>query len=132
MKKRGSSRWARLWDEFEELGLELVGLAIVIAGGVFLYIALGFGSRTGEDADLRILSGLVGVATVLAGILAMARVREDLVGAILGGFTAAAFTIGAAQRTQPTAGWSVFFPAAIFGGLLVGFLTFRSAFRKRD
>jgi hypothetical protein len=129
VKEPGSSRKRRLWDEIEVAGLRLVGFATMLAGGVFLYIALGFGTRTGEDSDLRILSGLVGIATVLAGLLAVARLREDLVGSMLGGFTAAAFTIGAAQTTQPNAGWGVFFPAAIFGGLLVGFLALRGAFR---
>jgi hypothetical protein len=124
------SRWGRSWRRIEEVGLQVVGFATVTAGGFFLYVALGLGARTGGDADLRILAGAVGIATIVAGILAIARLREDLVGSILGGFTAAAFTIGAAQMTQPTAGWSVFYPAAAFGGLLVGFLAFRDGFRR--
>ena len=69
---------------------------------------------------------------MLAGILALVRKREDLVGSIFGALTAAAFTLGAAQLIRPDQSWRVMFPAAVFGGLLLGFLSFRGAFRDDD
>ena len=95
------------------------------------YIALGFGAETSSDLDLRMLAGAVGTATVLAGILTLARRRSDLVGGVLGAFTAAAFTLGATQLLQPNQSWRVMFPAAIFGALLFGYLAFRGAFRRQ-
>jgi hypothetical protein len=133
MKMPRASRRAREGPpHWQLLGLRAVGLLTALYGGWYLFIALGLGQATAGDADLRVLAGGVGAATVLAGLLALVRRREDLVGAILGGATAAAFALGAARMTQPDAQWGVLFPAAIFGGLLVGFLAFRDAFRARD
>jgi hypothetical protein len=101
-----------------------------VVGGAFLYTALGFGHITSGDADLRVLAGGVGLATTLAGVLLFVRRRPDLVGTILGGSTAAAFALGAAQMTQPAASWSVMYPAAIYAALLLGFLAFRGALRS--
>jgi hypothetical protein len=115
----------------ERGGLTATGVLTVLFGGWFLYIALGLGETTTGDPDLRLLAGGVGAATVVAGVLAVAGRREDLVGSILGALTAAAFTLGATQLIQPESGWRVMFPAAIFGGLLLGFLAFRGAFRAR-
>ena len=120
------------WRNAERIGLAFVGIGAVLYGGWFLYVAFGFGTVTSSDPDLRILSGGIGVATVLAGILALVRKREDLVGSIFGALTAAAFTLGAAQLIQPDQSWRVMFPAAVFGGLLLGFLSFRGAFRDDD
>jgi hypothetical protein len=122
---------ASLWRRVEELGLAVVGLATVVYGGWFLYIALGLGTETSSDTELRVLAGAIGTATTIAGVLTLARRREDLVGGILGAFTAAAFTLGATQLIQPDESWRVMYPAAIFGGLLFGYLAFRGAFRRR-
>ena len=92
-----------LWRRVEDLGLAIIGLATVVYGGT---------------------------ATTIAGVLTLARRREDLVGGILGAFTAAAFTLGATQLIQPDETWRVMYPAAIFGGLLFGYLAFRGAFRR--
>lgn len=127
---RPSRRASDTWSRVERLGLTATGVLALLYGGWFLYIALGLGESTSGDPDLRILSAGVGVATVLAGALAVTKTREDLVGSILGALTAAAFTLGATQLIQPDAGWRVMFPAAIFAGLLLGFLAFRRGFHR--
>jgi hypothetical protein len=88
------------------------------------------GEVTSVDVDLRLLAGAVGAATAVAGVLAILRLREDVVGAVLGALTAAAFTLGATSLLQPTSGWRVMYPAAIFGALLLGFLVFRRGFDR--
>ena len=119
------------WRRLEQGGLTATGVLAVVYGGWFLYIASGLGETTSDDPDLRVLAGGIGAATVLAGALAIVRKRADLVGSVLGALTAAAFTLGATQLLQPESGWRVMFPAAIFGGLLLGFLAFRGAFPAR-
>jgi len=131
MSEPSGSDPAALWRRVEDLGLAAVGLATVLYGGWFVYIDLGFGAETSSDLDLRMLAGAVGTATVLAGILTLARRRSDLVGGVLGAFTAAAFTLGATQLLQLNQSWRVMFPAAIFGALLFGYLAFRGAFRRQ-
>lgn len=118
------------WQRAEEIGVSAVGVAAVVYAGWFEYIALGLGEVTSVDMDLRVLAGAVGVATAVAGVLAILRVREDVVGAVLGALTAAAFTLGATSLLQPTSGWRVMYPAAIFGALLLGFLVFRRGFDR--
>ena len=71
------------WQRSEEIGLAAVGVAAVVYAGWFEYVALGFGEVTSVDMDLRVLAGAVGVATAVAGALAVLRVREDVVGAVL-------------------------------------------------
>ena len=66
----------------------------------------------------------------VAGVLAILRAREDVVRAVLGALTAAAFTLGATSLREPTSGWRVMYPAAIFGGSLLGFLAFRRGFDR--
>lgn len=127
---RRRSRLALAWTAVETFGLNLVALATVLYAGWFLYIAFGLGTVTGADVELRILAGAVGASMAIVGVLMFARRREDLVAAALGAFTAASFGLGAAQMTQPDTSWRVLFPAAIFGGLLFGFLAFRGAFRR--
>ena len=118
------------WHRAEETGLAIVGIASVVYAGWFEYIALGLGEVTSGDVDLRVLAGAVGVATAVAGVLAILRLREDVVGAVLGALTAAAFTVGTASLLQPTSGWRVMYPAAIYGALLLGFLVFRRGFDR--
>lgn len=118
------------WHRAEEIGLAIVGVVSLAYAGWYVYIALGLGEVTSVDVDLRVLAGAVGVATAVAGVLAILRLREDVVGAVLGALTAAAFTLGAASLLQPTSGWRVMYPAAIFGGLLLGFLVFRRGFDR--
>jgi hypothetical protein len=118
------------WQRAEEIGLSAVGVAAVVYAGWFEFIASGLGEVTSADVDLRVLAGAVGVATAVAGVLAIVRIREDVVGAVLGALTAAAFTLGATSLLQPTSGWRVMYPAAIFGGLLLGFLVFRRGFDR--
>ena len=118
------------WQRAEEIGLAIVGVVSILYAGWFEYIALGFGEVTSVDVDLRVLAGAVGVATAVAGVLAILRLREDVVGAVLGALTAAAFTLGATSLLQPTSGWRVMYPAAIFGALLLGFLVFRRGFDR--
>lgn len=113
------------------MGLQLVGVATIVVGLAFATITVGLGPRTAGDVELRILSGALAAATVTAGVLTLFRLREDLVGSVLGAFTAGAFTIAIAQSTRATADWSLFYPAATYGGLLFGFLAFRGAFRTR-
>ena len=48
---------AGLWRRVEEFGLAIVGLATVVYGGWFLYIALGLGTETSSDMELRVLAG---------------------------------------------------------------------------
>jgi hypothetical protein len=127
---RGGSGPSRLWTNADTLGLNVVAFATVLYAGWFLYIALGLGSVTAIDLELRILAGGVGAAMAIAAALMFLRRREDIVAATLGAFTAASFALGVAQMTQPDAAWRVLFPAALFGGLLVGFLAFRGAFRQ--
>jgi hypothetical protein len=129
---RGSRRQrpVQALDERGDARLNVVALATVLCAGWFLYIALGLGSVTAIDLELRILAGGVGAALAIAAVLVFLRRREDLVAATLGAFTAASFALGVAQMTQPDAAWRVLFPAALFGGLLFGFLAFRGAFRK--
>jgi hypothetical protein len=118
------------WHRAEEIGLAIVGAISILYAGWFEYIALGLGEVTSVDVDLRVLAGAVGVATAVAGVLAILRLREDVVGAVLGALTAAAFTLGATSLLQPTSGWRVMYPAAIFGALLLGFLVFRRGFDR--
>jgi hypothetical protein len=118
------------WQRAEEIGLAAVGVAAVVYAGWFEYIALGLGEVTSVDMDLRVLAGAVGAATAVAGVLALLRLREDVVGAVFGALTAAAFTIGATSLLQPTSGWRVMYPAAIFGAMLLGFLVFRRGFDR--
>lgn len=129
--RRGDGRRSpAVWTGVEALGLNLVAAGAVLYAGWFLYIALGLGTTTAADPELRILAGGLGAAVAVTGVLMFLRRREDLVGAALGAFTAAAFALGAAQMTQPDSAWRVLFPAAIFGSLLFGFLAFRGAFRR--
>jgi hypothetical protein len=118
------------WHRAEEIGLAIVGAISILYAGWFEYIALGLGEVTSVDVDLRVLAGAVGIATAVAGVLAILRLREDVVGAVLGALTAAAFTLGATSLLQPTSGWRVMYPAAIFGALLLGFLVFRRGFDR--
>ena len=118
------------WHRAEEIGLAIVGVVSILYAGWFEYIALGLGEVTSVDVDLRLLAGAVGAATAVAGVLAILRLREDVVGAVLGALTAAAFTLGATSLLQPTSGWRVMYPAAIFGALLLGFLVFRRGFDR--
>lgn len=118
------------WQRAEEIGLAAVGVVALVYAGWFEYIALGLGEVTSVDVDLRVLSGAVGAATAVAGVLAILRLREDVVGAVFGALTAAAFTIGATSLLQPTSGWRVMYPAAIFGTLLLAFLVFRRGFDR--
>jgi hypothetical protein len=119
------------WHRAEDIGLAIVGGISILYAGWFEYIALGLGEVTSVDVDLRLLAGAVGAATAVAGVLAILRLREDVVGAVLGALTAAAFTLGATSLLQPTSGWRVMYPAAIFGALLLGFLVFRRGFDRR-
>jgi len=118
------------WHRAEDIGLAIVGGISILYAGWFEYIALGLGEVTSVDVDLRLLAGAVGAATAVAGVLAILRLREDVVGAVLGALTAAAFTLGATSLLQPTSGWRVMYPAAIFGALLLGFLVFRRGFDR--
>ena len=97
------------WHRAEDIGLAIVGGISILYAGWFEYIALGLGEVTSVDVDLRLLAGAVGAATAVAGVLAILRLREDVVGAVLGALTAAAFTLGATSLLQPTSGWRVMY-----------------------
>jgi hypothetical protein len=124
------SRFDRAWPRLEVLGLRFTGIWIVFLGAVTLSL--------GYDSPLTsLISGTFGWAGVLAGILAIARSREDLVlwtiqGTVGLGLTQLFFLSSApvAQRDFENEEGTIY--ALVFLAIaLWGIRTFRGAFHQR-
>jgi hypothetical protein len=120
---------AELWPRLEPRGLSLVGVIAALVGLGWLGIAANPSPDAQVAGEFRPFAAAVGVATLGAGILAVFRLREDLVVSILGALTGASFAVAVALTTRPGSTWSVFWSATVFGGLFLGVVAFRGAFR---
>jgi len=122
-------RAAELWPRIEPQALSLVGVIAALVGLGWLGVAANPSPDAQVAGEFRPFAAAVGVATLGAGILAAFRLREDLVVSILGALTGASFAVAVALTTRPGSTWSVFWSATIFGGLFLGVVAFRGAFR---
>jgi hypothetical protein len=122
-------RAAELWPRLEPQALSLVGVIAALVGLGWLGIAANPSPDAQVAGEFRPFAAAVGVATLGAGILTVFRLREDLVVSILGALTGASFAVAVALTTRPESTWSVFWSATVFGGLFLGVVAFRGAFR---
>jgi drug/metabolite transporter (DMT)-like permease len=120
----------RRWPRIERYGLAAVAILDLVIGAAWLAIAANPSPEAQVAGDFRPFAAAVGLATIVAGGLAAARRREDLVVSILGGLAGASFAVALALTTLPETRWSVFSAATIYGGLVAGVLAFRGAFDR--
>jgi hypothetical protein len=72
-------RFATRWPAVERAALTAVGVTATVVGIVWLVIAIDPRPESKIAADFRPFAAVVGLTTVVAGALAAARRREDLV-----------------------------------------------------
>jgi uncharacterized membrane protein (UPF0136 family) len=119
-----SDRW-----RFEELGLKLVAAAILVVGVAWIGIGLNPSPDAKVAPDFRPFAVLIGIATIVAGVLTAYRRRDDIVLSIIGGLTGATFAVATALLTRPETSWAVYSASVVYGALLMGVLLCRGAFR---
>ena len=123
-----TNRLKERWPALEREALSVVGIAALIVAFGWFAVAVNPDRNAQAADDFRPFAAALGLATAVAGALAVLRRREDLVVSVLGGLTGASFAVATALATLPETKWTIFTSATLYGSLLLGVLAFRGGF----
>ena len=116
--------------DFPLLGLRVVAAAMLVVGVAWVAIGVNPSAAASVAPDFRPFAVLIGLATIVAGILTALRRRDDLVVSIIGALTGASFAVATALLTRPDTSWAVYSACVVFGALLLGVSLCRGAFER--
>jgi uncharacterized membrane protein (UPF0136 family) len=85
-----------------------VAAAMLVVGVVWIGIGLDPSPDAKVAPDFRPFALLIGIATIVAGVLTAYRRRDDIVLSIIGALTGATFAVATALLTRPETSWAAY------------------------